>query len=132
MMWAKMLGGAMALGILAGCQIKPQIEKTQLTGDELRALFVGKTVESYSLSSGATSFSYYYPDGRVEQVRYWESREGRWKISDDNQICLSMEDKDFSCRPVFREGDRYYKYRLEGDQWVKILRYRQFLDGRYL
>lgn len=130
-MWVKMLGGAVALAVLAGCQVKPQSESTQLSAAELRALFVGKTVESYSLSSGATSFSYYHPDGRVEQLRYWEPREGRWKIS-DNQICLSMEDKDFSCRPVFREGDRYYKYRPEGDKLVKILRYRQFLEGRQL
>ncbi|MBV1786827.1 hypothetical protein KQ940_02040 [Marinobacterium sp. D7] len=131
MMWGKMLGGAVALAVLAGCQIKPQSDRTQLSGAELRALFVGKTVESYSLSSGATSFSYYHPDGRVEQLRYWEPREGHWKIS-DNQICLSMEGRDFSCRPVFREGDRYYKYRSEGDKLVKILRYRQFLEGRRL
>lgn len=132
MIWAKIAVGALALGVLAGCQVKPQVEKVQLTKAELNALFVGKTVESFSLSSGATSFSYYHPDGRVEQTRYWEPRNGRWKITDDNQICLSMEGKAFTCRVVFQEGDRYYKYRPEGGELVKIVRYRQFLDGRRL
>ncbi len=131
-MWSKITITVLTLGILAGCQVKPQVEAVRLTKGELEALFVGKTVESYSLASGTTSFSYYHPDGKVEQVRYWENREGRWKITNDDQICLSMESKPFSCRAVFREGDRYYKYRVEGGEWHKILRYRQFIEGRQL
>lgn len=132
MMWLKIVTGVAAVSLLMGCQVKPQVEKVRLNQAELKALFVGKTVESYSLSSGVTSFSYYHPDGRVEQLRFWESREGMWKLTDDAQICLSMESKPFSCRAVFREGDRYYKYRLENGEWEKILRYRQFIDGRRL
>lgn len=131
-MWAKITIGALTLGILTGCQVKPQVEAVRLSKGELKALFVGKTVESYSLSSGTTSFSYYHPDGKVEQVRYWEKRDGRWKLTEDDQICLSMENKPFSCRAVFREGDRYYKYRPKDGGWRKILRYRQFLEGRHL
>ncbi|MBR9883997.1 MAG: hypothetical protein GYB21_10205 [Oceanospirillales bacterium] len=126
---SKWAGFVVTAALLSGCQIKPQLEKTQLTKAELKTLFAGKTVESYSLSSGATSFTYYSPDGRARQVRFWEPRDGYWKVTDDNEICLSMEGKDFSCRPVFQEGDRYYKYRMDGDEWVRVIRYRQFIDG---
>ena len=112
---------------ISGCQVKK--ESTQLTSTELQHLFSERTVESYNLVNGSTSFTYYRKDGEVLQTRYWEKRSGRWRIS-NNMICLQMEYKSESCRSVYLEGDRYYKYRTDDQgQPQKIIRYRQFLTG---
>ena len=126
----KILLSGTILVAIAGCQVKP--DSTQLSGDELQQLFADKTVESYNLINGTTSFTYYSGDGRVLQERYWEKRAGKWRVK-DGQICLTMEYKQESCRTVSLEGDRYYKYRLgsEGQQ-EKVIRYRQFLVGNRL
>lgn len=121
-----LLIGAMIIAI-SGCQVKK--ESTQLTSTELQHLFSERTVESYNLVNGSTSFTYYRMDGEVLQTRYWEKRSGRWRIS-NNMICLQMEYKSESCRSVYLEGDRYYKYRTDDQgQPQKIIRYRQFLTG---
>lgn len=112
---------------ISGCQVKQ--ESTQLKSAELQHLFSERTVESYNLVNGTTSFTYYGKDGQVIQKRYWEKRKGKWRVS-DNMICLQMEHKSESCRSVYMEGDRYYKYRTDDKgQPQKIIRYRQFLTG---
>lgn len=112
---------------ISGCQTKQ--ENTQLKSAELQHLFSERTVESYNLINGSTSFTYYGKDGLVSQKRYWENRKGKWRIS-DNMICLQMAHKSESCRAVYLEGDRYYKYRADDQgQPQKIIRYRQFLTG---
>lgn len=118
--------------VLSGCQVKPEQQAvTKLSAEEANALFTGKTVESFNLVSGSTSFTYYFPDGRVEQERFWKKRTGQWKINEQGEMCLAMEGKPFSCRSIFREGDRYYKYRLSQDgENEKIIRYRQFMVGK--
>lgn len=118
--------------MLMGCQVKQEkINPEQLSAQDISSMFAGKTVESFNLVSGSTSFTYYHPDGRVEQERYWEQRNGFWKINDKSEICLAMEGKPFSCRSIFRDGQKYYKYRLGAQgQPEKIIRYRQFIDGK--
>lgn len=130
----KIIGILLVLGMSSGCQVKSErYEPEKLTELELRKAFVGKTVESFNLISGSTSFTYYHPDGRVEQERYWERRTGFWKVNAQSEICLSMEGKPFSCRGVYKENKGLYKYRLnnEGEK-EKIIRYRQFIVGNAL
>lgn len=125
----------LVLGIsLVGCQVKPEQETlVRLGTEEVEQLFVGKTVESYNLISGSTSFTYYEKTGGLHQERYWTPRKGQWKINSDGQICLSLQGKTFKCRHIYRKGNRYYKYRLdEAGELEKVIRYRQFLDGRQI
>jgi len=122
---------AMASMVLLGCQVKQEKETLeQLTGAEVQALFVGHTVESFNVISGVTSFSYYAPDGRVEQERYWEKRAGVWRINDKSEMCMSMEGKSYRCRGIYRKGNKYYKYRIgKNGELEKVIRYRQFIAG---
>ncbi|WP_299178887.1 hypothetical protein [uncultured Neptuniibacter sp.] len=128
----KQVGILLVAVTLTGCQIKPEnTEPEKLSPKEVSSLFIGKTVESFNLISGSTSFTYYHPDGSVEQERYWEKRNGFWKINDKGEICLAMQGKPFSCRSIYREGEKFYKYRLVADgKPEKVIRYRQFIDGR--
>lgn len=118
--------------MLSGCQVKSTVSSgVRLSGPEVRQLFVGHTVESYNLSSGVTSLSYYYSDGRVEQMRHGAKRKGHWKVEPGGNICLSMDNKPFSCRLIYRDGDRYYKYRTtKQGKHKKIIRYQWFKPGR--
>ncbi len=128
----KVFGALVLAGVLSGCQVKPEsADPVQLSKQEVTSLFKGKTVESFNRISGTTSFTYYHPDGSVEQERFWERRTGYWKVNDKSEICLAMEGKPFSCRHIFLEGTKYYKYRV-GDQGQleKIIRYRQFIQGK--
>ena len=128
----KVFGILVLAGVFSGCQVKPEnAGPVQLSKQEIISLVQGNTLESFNLISGSTSFTYYHPDGRVEQERFWERRAGYWKVNDKSEICLAMEGKPFSCRHIFLEGTKYYKYRV-GDQGQleKIIRYRQFIDGK--
>tara|TARA_B100001063_G_C16706368_1_gene525484 strand:- start:675 stop:1082 length:408 start_codon:yes stop_codon:yes gene_type:complete len=120
--------------MLMGCQVKSEKEPlVQLSATEVNALFMGKTVESFNLISGITSFSFYTPDGRVLQERYWEQRTGRWRVNEKAEMCMSMEGTAYRCRTIYRKGQKYYKYRLDQDgKPQKIIRYRQFIEGNAL
>lgn len=126
-----LIGVSLGLAI-AGCQVKPTTDTlTKLQGDEVQDLFSGKTVESFNVISGSTSFTYYDGSGRLLQERYWVKRNGRWMINAQGQICLSIEEKAPKCRHVFRKGNKYYKYRLDSQgELEKVIRYRQFIDGK--
>ncbi|WP_415884142.1 hypothetical protein [Neptuniibacter sp. QD34_54] len=130
----KTILGLSTVVMLVGCQVKPSDEPlTQLNGSEIKALFVGKTVESFNVISGSSSFTYYAANGQIQQERYWEERKGVWKVNNKDEICLSMEGKEFRCRGIYREGDKIYKYRLsDAGQLEKVIRYRQFIDGNTL
>lgn len=121
--------------LLSGCQSMTQAPVTplQLSADEVRLLLEDRTVESFNLITGTTSFTYYATDGSVYQERYWSQRTGTWNIKPDGQICMSMMSKAGSCRYIFQAGKKYYKYRTDADgNLEKIIRYRQFLDGNML
>lgn len=128
-----LLMGLMGL-VLIGCQVKSEKEPlVQLSAAEVKALFMSKTVESFNLISGTTSFSFYTPDGRVLQERYWEQRTGRWRVNDKAEMCMSMEGTAYRCRTIYRKGKKYYKYRMAQDgKPQKIIRYRQFIEGNVL
>ena len=120
-----------SFGVL-GCQVKSERDAPiKLSAAEIKTLFIGKTVESFNLVNGNTSFTYYADNGRAYQERYWESRSGKWKINDKAEMCLSIQSKPFSCRNIYRLGDKYYKYRMnDGGQMERIVRYRQFIEGK--
>ncbi len=128
--------GLIAL-LLMGCQtvkpekrVKPKPVPVQLMNSELSALFVNHTVESYNLKNKVTSLTYYAPDGQAIQQRDQTNRLGSWKIV-NNEVCLSMEDKPYSCRPVYKVGKRYYKYKArKNGSMKKIIRYRSFEAGK--
>jgi hypothetical protein len=109
----------------------PKAEK--LTADEVRALFVGNTVDTQNRETRMNSITYYHPNGQATQKRLWSTRSGRWSIGDNGQICLAFGNRSMKCRHIVREADRYYKVRSNADgELRKIVRYRAFVDGNLL
>ncbi|WP_201348322.1 hypothetical protein [Neptunomonas japonica] len=119
---------------LSGCQIKPYNQKPiMLSGEQVKKLFVKHTVESYNLKTGTTSFSYYTSKGRVKQIRKQRNRSGHWKLDAEGKMCLRMQKNKFSCRGIYREGNTYYKYRLDNQNKLeRIIRYQRFNKGNML
>lgn len=126
--------GACAV-LLSGCQAittKP-VQPVKLAADEVRLLFENRTVESFNLINGTTSFSYYGRDGTVLQERYWKMRHGTWQVTPEGQVCMAMEGKANRCRYIFEKQGKYYKYRDDQQGGLeKIIRYRQFIEGNKL
>ena len=138
-----------ALLILSGCQTmqspftsfqNPNTGPIYLSADEVHDLFANKTVESVSTGSGITSFTYYNPNGQLVQSRFWTERRGTWRVLASGEICLTMEGRDESCRMMALQpaniwagtNDRYYKYKVSGEEPRKVVRYRQFIAGNKL
>jgi hypothetical protein len=120
--------------LLTGCTglMKSDIDSpTILSEQEVRELFVGNTVRSYNLNTKVNTWSYYREDGVLLQERFWQPRNGRWKIKSNGEICLTV--KRTSCRLVGKVGERIYKYRLSGKgEREAIIRYRDFAKGNPL
>lgn len=81
-----------------------------LTTRELLALFSDKTVYSVTAKGGRESVSYYSPTGELRQKRSGITRSGRWRVTDNNRICLQMENLPDKCRIVVKEQGTYKKY----------------------
>lgn len=84
---------------------------TTLTGDEIRALISGKTVEG-RLSDGYYFKAYNAPDGKVSAIsekggKTYQSS-GTWEI-EDNTICAVWSNKDWksACHTYTKIGDTY-------------------------
>ncbi len=114
--------------ILAGCVTVPVLQSERLLSrGEVEALFGGRTVESHNVNTGLSSFTYYRPDGRVVQQRFWSWRAGSWRVTPEGRICLKFERE--RCRYILAEGDRYAKVKRKSGRLVRLVRYRTFLDG---
>jgi hypothetical protein len=109
------------------------VAQEKLTEEEVRALFVGKTVDTHNRRTKLNSVTYYHPNGQAIQKRLWSKRSGRWTIEDNGKICLAFGDRSMKCRYIVKEGDRYYKVKSDSDgEPQKIVRYRAFADGNLL
>jgi hypothetical protein len=116
--------------LLAGCMSSAPLlpsSPQRLDAGAVRALFVDHTVESYNRNNQLTSFTYYHPDGRVLQQRFWSYRAGSWRVLPDGRICLKFTRE--RCRYIERVGDVYYKV---VPRKGRAVRYRQFLPGNRL
>jgi hypothetical protein len=81
-----------------------------LNAENIRALFINFTVHSVTALKRQKSVSYYDPDGEIRQLRKGIVRIGRWRITDDDRICLKMESFPEKCRIIVKEGGVYNKY----------------------
>ncbi len=117
--------------LLAGCAGLPLVREARtLDAGEVRRLFEDRTVESYNRGSGLTSFTYYRPDGRVLQRRFWSWRSGSWRVRPDGRICLKFRTE--RCRRILSEGGRYYKIAGRDPKARRLVHYRRFLPGNHI
>jgi hypothetical protein len=121
---------------MAGNQLKavspkPILPPGTLNRDEVRALFLDKTVESVTANQGRVSHTYYSPEGKVLQMRNGVQRTGEWRVTKNARICLQMENLGEKCRIIVKEGSTYKKYIVKKNgHHQHSVTYRSFKDGK--
>lgn len=77
----------------------------RLSGNELKALITGNTVEGKSMK-GVRSKTFFSPDGAVHSERDGESYQGKWWVDEDGRRCRQWDgDSAVSCRVILK-GDK--------------------------
>jgi len=103
----------------------------QLNKKEIIALFSGMTVESETVRQGRISLTYYSPDGTLKLERNGKSYNGTWRGTDNDRMCLKLEDSQEKCRMIVKEGNSYSKYIVKKNgQHQQSVKYRWFMHGK--
>ena len=95
---ARMTGAAAALGLL----VMPVLADEALTGDGLRALIVGNTVQGTMETTGGYD-EFYRPDGTIKAATY----SGTWSIEGDS-FCTQVGADPRECWQGAKAGDEIH------------------------
>jgi hypothetical protein len=107
----------------------PPLEK--LNKKEIVMLFSERTVESETVRKGRVSMTYYYPDGTLELLRNGKEHSGVWRVTDNDRMCLKLEDSKEKCRIIVRQGSSYSKYIVKNHgKHQRSINYRWFRPGK--
>lgn len=123
------LAGCLAL-LLSACGPVRTDSVTQLSAQEVTALFTEQTVESVSKTHRRTSFTYYRADGHLLQRRYWSWRTGKWRVRSNGKICIDFGKE--RCRHIELADGQYFKVVKKGKARERLIRYRAFAQGNHL
>lgn len=102
-------------------------EKT-LTGDEVKVLFSGKTVDYTHITTGSEMSVYYAEDGSMRGRRGDKKTAGSWHVNDKGELCIEYGKGD-RCRHIVEDGGVYRKYKEENGKQVPVVIYHKFTDG---
>lgn len=120
----------------AGPAVKPRaatLPAGTLSADQVKALFVDKTVTSVTVARQRQSISYYAPDGGVRQISAGISRLGRWRVTDNGRMCLQMESMPEKCRIIVNDRGIYKKYIVKKNgRHEHTITYQDFRTGNPL
>lgn len=103
-------GTAIALDEQSRIEAGVSLPPGTLSSAEVFILFNNKTVSSITAVKQRESVSYYDPNGVIRQQRKGIKRTGQWRVTDNDRICLQMEDLPEKCRIVVKEDGSYKKY----------------------
>jgi len=112
--------------------------------DEVSALFSGNTVEGERRDGGvpgidapnkiedyATAFiAYFENNGTVKTKTSSKAKLGKWRVTDDGELCIKWKGKKEKCAPVHKEGKVYKRVIERRSGFVLFeLRYTRFIPG---
>jgi hypothetical protein len=97
---------------------------TPLTGDQIKLLISGNSVDIHSNVNGRDFKFYFAADGSITaRAENGSTFKGAWRITDSGEQCTKLDGKDESCGQLLDTGDGSYK-RMEGGSpraiWKKI------------
>ena len=100
-----------------------------LSGEEVRALFSGKTVDYRHLTLGFSLSVYYAADGSMRGMRDGnKSTRGTWHVNDKGELCIEYGKGD-RCRHIVEMDGEYRKYKEQDGKQVHIVTYDRFTAG---
>ncbi|MCP4342583.1 MAG: hypothetical protein GY799_27805 [Desulfobulbaceae bacterium] len=103
----------------------------KLTKEEIVMLFTDKTVESETVRKGRVSLTYYRSNGTLELFRNGKKHSGAWRVTENNRMCLRIENSKEKCRIIVKQGASFSKYIVKKNgQHQRSINYRRFLPGK--
>lgn len=122
---------------LIGCGTAGRTGRRTLSGNEVRNLFAGRTVQGYHEKRNYAFISYYEPDGtfRSYQGGSKTPRHAKWWIDGSGGISIRWEDtgETFSRKIVTDDKGNYWKVLFKktpkGTKRILIVTYKSFTDG---
>ena len=99
---------------------------TQLSRDEVTALFAGKTVHYTVVPRKLKVVAYFTADGEARELRDGKPDNHPWWVKDNGAHCIQFKGKKPGCRKVFRRDDgTHVKYR----KGKVLVEYHSFVEG---
>lgn len=83
-----------------------------LSGEEVRKLISGNTVEAIHTNEGYSIVTYFSPDGTLRQIREGKLASGTWSIDNKGQLCSIREGWGGECRVITQEGNVWKAYKI--------------------
>ena len=113
-------------GVLLGIALSATaVAGTQLSGEQIKLLVSGNTVELTSISKGSDFKVYFKADGTATSFNESKSKKGKgtWRITDAGEHCTKWGKKDETCGQVIDMGNGTYTRMFEGSPratWNKV------------
>ena len=112
----KMLAAFLAIAMLSACAVTSEkiVEDggSQLTGEEIQALYSSGLNVAWTAASRTTGTAYYAPDGGANVKFGSNNWVGKWRV-DDQLLCAAYPERDNGadrCFTVFRKGSGGYSW----------------------
>jgi hypothetical protein len=83
-----------------------------LSGEEVRKLINGNTVEAIHVKLGFSITTYFSPDGTFRQIRDGKRESGTWSIDDQGHLCQNREGWGGECRVITQENNVWKAYKI--------------------
>lgn len=99
-----------------------------LTGDEVTALFSGKTVDYILVTKDYAVSVYYAEDGSMRGISRGKKMSGSWHVNDKGELCIDYG-KGERCRHIIEGDGVYKKYKDKDGKKIHIVTYHTFTDG---
>jgi len=127
---AIMRGKMILASLLAAalCATGLRAAEKALTGDEVTALFSGKTVDYNIVMRDFAVSVYYAEDGSMRGMSRGKQMSGSWHVNDKGELCIDYG-KGLRCRHIVEEDGVYKKYKEEDGKKIHVVTYYKFTDG---
>ncbi|MDH3900448.1 MAG: DUF995 domain-containing protein [Gammaproteobacteria bacterium] len=99
-----------------------------LSGDEVMALFSGKTVDYTLVTRDRAVSAYYAEEGSMRGMSGGNKMSGSWSVSDKGELCIDYG-KGLRCRHIIEEDGVYKKYKEKDGKKIHVVTYYKFTDG---
>lgn len=102
----------------------PVLAGTPLSGEQVKQLISGNSVEAHSNAKGFDFRVYFAPDGSAVSERNGKTHKGEWHITDSGEHCTQWPTQKETCGQVVDMGDGTYNRMEEGYPravWKKVL-----------
>ena len=121
----KIIIAVFSLGMVLNVSVNA--EERTLTGEEVQALFAGKTFDGYNENRGKSYKAYSDPDGVFIHKNTKRTKETTWEVDSRGRHCVKFKKK--YCGKIISVGDGVYHKMKRGEHANTLT---NFVEGNKL